>query len=70
MQVHYDDKDDILYIRLREVPLGLSEDIEEGVTVDVDEHGAVIGVEDLDASERLDAQAVAALAAFQHAAVS
>ena len=70
MQVHYDDKDDILYIRLREAPLGLSEDIEEGVTVDVDEHGAVIGVEDLDASERLDAQAVAALAAFQHAAVS
>ena len=63
MHVQYDDEYDILYIRLRDAPLGLSEDLEEGVTLDVDENGAVIGIEILDASERLDREAVTQLAA-------
>jgi uncharacterized protein YuzE len=63
MHVQYDDEFDILYIRLRDETLGLSEYLEEGVTEDVDENGAVIGIEILDANERLDREAVTQLAA-------
>jgi len=54
MKIYYDREADVLYLRLREVPLGVSRDIEEGVTLDLDDDGNVIGVEVLDASERFE----------------
>lgn len=54
MKLYYDAEEDILYLRLREVPISNSEDIEPGVMVDLDDAGQIIGVEVLDASERLD----------------
>ena len=50
MKIEYSKDDDALYIRLREVKIADSMDIEEGVTVDLDEGGHIVGIEILDAS--------------------
>lgn len=53
MKIEYDPEVDALYIQLREADAADSVDIEEGVTVDLDAQGHIIGIEILDASERL-----------------
>ncbi|MBI3600213.1 MAG: DUF2283 domain-containing protein [Nitrospinae bacterium] len=53
MKIEYSKDVDALYIRLREAKIADSRDIEEGVTVDLDENGHIVGIEILDASERL-----------------
>jgi uncharacterized protein YuzE len=53
MKITYDPEADALYIELRRVTAADSVDIEEGVTVDLDAEGHIIGIEILDASERL-----------------
>ena len=52
MKIEYSKGIDALYIRLREVRISDSMDIEEGVTVDLDEKGHIVGIEILDASEK------------------
>ena len=54
MKIEYSKDADALYIKLREAKITDSRDIEEGVTVDLDENGHIVGLEILDASERLD----------------
>jgi uncharacterized protein YuzE len=54
MRIEYSKNIDALYIKLREAEIGDSVDIEEGVTVDLDEKGHIVGVEILDASEKMD----------------
>ena len=54
MKIEYSKSADALYIRLREAQINDSMDIEEGVTVDLDEKGHIVGIEILDASEKLD----------------
>jgi uncharacterized protein YuzE len=54
MKIYYDRDEDILYIRLREVPLGPSVDVEDGVTLDFDDDGNVIGLEILGARDRFE----------------
>jgi uncharacterized protein YuzE len=54
MKIEYSKNVDALYIRLREAQINDSMDIEEGVTVDLDEKGHIVGIEILDASEKLD----------------
>jgi uncharacterized protein YuzE len=54
MRITYDSEADAIYIELkRDVQAKNAVDIEEGVVVDVDEDGHVIGLEMLDASKRL-----------------
>ncbi len=53
MKIEYDPEVDALYIAFRDVPPASSLDIEEGVTVDLDGEKHIIGIEILDASERL-----------------
>ena len=53
MKITYDRQVDALYIQLTETRPSHGVDIEEGVTVDVDAQGHIIGIEILDASERL-----------------
>jgi uncharacterized protein YuzE len=53
MKITYDPEADALYIELRDVRAHDSVDVEEGVTADLDEKGHIIGLEVLDASERL-----------------
>lgn len=54
MKIEYSKSIDALYIKLREAKVADSRDIEEGVTVDLDENGHIVGLEILDASERLN----------------
>jgi uncharacterized protein YuzE len=53
VKIEYDPEADALYIQIREAQADDNIDIEEGVTVDVDEHRHIVGVEILDASKRL-----------------
>ena len=53
MKIEYDPEADALYIQIREVPRDDNIDIEDGVTVDVDEDRHIVGVEILDVSKRL-----------------
>jgi uncharacterized protein YuzE len=54
MRIEYSKSIDALYIRLREAEVRDSMDIEEGVTVDLDEKGHIAGIEILDANEKMD----------------
>ncbi len=53
MILTYDTEVDALYIQLRDVKPSHGVDFEEGVTIDVDAYGHIVGIEILDASERL-----------------
>jgi uncharacterized protein YuzE len=53
VKIEYSKGVDALYIHLRDVPVAESRDVEEGVTLDFDAEGHVVGLEVLDASERL-----------------
>ena len=53
MKIQYDPEVDALYIELRDVYADHNVDIEEGVSVDLDVDGHIVGLEILDASERL-----------------
>lgn len=53
MTIEYDKEADALYIVLRNIPASDSKDLEESVTIDLDDKGHIIGLEILDATERL-----------------
>ncbi len=53
MRIEYDKEADALYIQLREASVDDNIDIEEGVTVDLDEKRYIVGIEILDASKKL-----------------
>jgi uncharacterized protein YuzE len=52
-RLKYDPQVDVLQIRFNDTPIEESDEIEPGVIVDYDESGNVVGVEILDASERV-----------------
>lgn len=52
MKIEYDRKIDALYIRLQEKHVSRTVEIEEGLNIDFDEQGKLIGLEVLDATER------------------
>jgi len=54
MKIEYSKDIDALYIKLREGRVADTVDIEEGVTVDLDKNHHIIGIEILDASEKLE----------------
>ena len=58
MKISYDPEADAIYIELRDVRPADSRDIEEGVTVDLDTNGHVVGIEILDARERLGGESL------------
>jgi len=53
LRIEYDKEADALYIQLREASVEDNIDIEEGVTVDLDEERHIVGIEILDASKKL-----------------
>jgi uncharacterized protein YuzE len=53
LRIEYDKEADALYIQLREVYVDDNIDIEDGITVDLDEKRHVVGIEILDASRKL-----------------
>jgi uncharacterized protein YuzE len=57
MKITYDPEADALYILLRDgIPAKDAVDVEEGVTIDLDSDGRIIGIEILDASSRMTAE--------------
>jgi uncharacterized protein YuzE len=59
VQISYDRKADALYIRLRTGKFGTNKEVEEGVVLDLDEDGALLGIEVLEASSRLSLDDIA-----------
>lgn len=52
MKIEYDKEVDALYIRLQETYVTRTVELEEGLNLDLDENGKLIGLEVLDATER------------------
>ena len=53
MKIRYDTKVDALYIRLRDGDIEESDEVSEGVVMDYDKTGLLMGIEILDASRVL-----------------
>jgi len=53
LKIEYDREADALYIQLRDAYVEDNIDIEEGITVDLDEKRHIVGIEILDASKKL-----------------
>jgi uncharacterized protein YuzE len=54
MRVRVDDGADAVYVNLTDRPLEESEEIAEGIIIDYDAQGRIVGIEILDASKRTD----------------
>ncbi|MBI5750455.1 MAG: DUF2283 domain-containing protein [Nitrospinae bacterium] len=52
MKIEYDKEVDALYIRIQEKKVTHTKEIEEGINLDIDEDGKVIGLEIIGATER------------------
>jgi len=65
MKIEYDREADALYIQLKGAYVHDNIDIEEGISVDIDENGHVIGIEILDVTHRIPAEELARLT-FEH----
>ena len=52
MKLEYDREVDALYIRIQEKLVARTEEFEEGLNLDFDDQGRLIGVEILNATER------------------
>ena len=52
MKIEYDKDVDALYIRLQEKKVSKTEKIQDGLNIDFDSDGKLIGIEILDATER------------------
>ncbi len=52
MKIEYDKEVDALYVRLQEKYVARTIEIEEGLNLDIDDEGKLIGLEVLDATRR------------------
>ena len=58
MRVRVDHGADAVYLNLTDRPIKDSEEVADGIVVDYDHEGRIVGVEILDASKRTDDPAV------------
>jgi uncharacterized protein YuzE len=58
MHVRVDHGADAIYVNLTDRPIKDSEEVADGIVVDYDAEGRIVGVEILDASKRTDDPAV------------
>lgn len=61
MKIEFDKKADALYIYIQEKPVNKTKEIEEGVLVDFDEDGRLIGLEVMDVTKRFSLSDIANL---------
>ncbi len=54
MRITYDPKYDLLYIKIGDAEKGITKEVDEDITFDLDPDGKLIGIEILSASEHLD----------------
>jgi uncharacterized protein YuzE len=52
MKIEYDREVDALYVRLQEKFVAKTVEVDEGVNIDFDDEGKLVGLEILDATER------------------
>jgi uncharacterized protein YuzE len=52
LKIEYDKEVDALYIRIQEKPVSRTQEVSEGVNLDFDAEGRLIGLEVLGATER------------------
>ena len=52
MKIEYDKEVDSLYIRIQEKEVSRTKEIEEGINIDMDDQGKIIGLEIIGATER------------------
>ncbi len=53
MKITYDPETDTLTIRLKEVYISESDELQEGIVADLDRQGRIVGLEIFDASKRV-----------------
>ena len=53
MKITYDPETDTVTIRLKEARISESDELQEGIIADLDANGNIVGLEILDASERV-----------------
>lgn len=53
MRVHFDEKADALYLRLDESKIVESEEVQQGIILDFNEHNQVVGIEILKVKDRV-----------------
>ena len=58
MRIEYDNEADALYILLKEARPVDARDVGTGVTADFDEQGHIVGLEVLDAAEKLGLESI------------
>ena len=58
MRIEYDSQADALYIHLLEVTVYRTVELSEGLNIDLDEKGRLIGIEILDALDRYSPQEI------------
>jgi uncharacterized protein YuzE len=63
MRFHYDKKSDVLYLRFNESRYRESDEVAEGIILDYDRAGRLVGMEVLDASKKF---AKEISASFEH----
>jgi len=56
MKIEYDKEVDALYIRIQEKKVSKTKEVEEGINLDFDEQGKIIGLEIIGATERYRAK--------------
>jgi YD repeat-containing protein len=54
MRVRVDSRADAVYLNLTDRPIQESEEVADGIVVDYDAEGRIVGIEILDASKRTD----------------
>ncbi len=54
MKIEYDKEVDAIYIRIQEKEVAHTKEIEEGINLDIDHEGKIIGLEIIGATERYD----------------
>ena len=53
MKITYDQETDTITIRLKDIPISESDELQEGVVADFDNEGNIIGLEIFEASKRV-----------------
>ncbi len=53
MKITYDQETDTITIRLKDIPVSESDELQEGMVADFDEEGNIVGLEIFEASKRV-----------------
>lgn len=61
MRINYDKQADAMYIRFSEAKYYQSDEVKEGIILDFDKSGKIIGMEVLDVSDRLPRESMSSI---------